>query len=155
MPNGSEKKEVAIRPPAPETQSLNGKQWRPDQVDPELANLAMAKILVEKMGSPSILNKNFVVRYGIFNAINHTSDNKTGYDASLRLAVYREVAAQSVNIDGVYFEKVWAFLMKPKYIINGMNGMPNQFDQEKGESIVGRFVNWIRGGKKNEQPNNS
>lgn len=134
--------------------SLNGKQWRPDQVDPELANLAMAKLLVEKMGTPSILNKNFVVRYGIFNAINHSPENPTGYDSSLRLAVYREVSSQSVNIDGVYFEKVWAFLMKPKYIINGMNGMPNQFDQEKGESIVGRFVNWIRGGKKNEQSAN-
>jgi len=174
------KNEVATRPPPPVTTQLNGGQYKPEQLDPELANLAMARLLVEKSGTPSILNKKQIVRYGIFNALNHvpptylkisdeyqdtegihpavydqvSKGNPTGYDSSLRLAVYREVAAQSINEGGKYFEKVWAFLMKPKYVINGMTMGPGMQDEEKKESLAGRFMNWWRGGK-NEQSNNS
>lgn len=182
MTGKDEKKEVATRPPSPGTSQVNGGQYRPEDLDPELKNLAMARVLVDKMGSPSILNNRFVVRYGIYNALNHipatrrkTRDaftdiedfyhpaeyevlnrgNPTGYDCSLRLAVYREVAAQSVNIDGRYFEKIWAYLMKPKYVISGMNMGPYPMEEENKESLAGRFINWLRGGKKNEQPNNS
>jgi hypothetical protein len=175
------KNEVATRPPPPGTTQLNGGQYKPEQLDPELANLAMARMLVEKSGTPSILTKKQIVRYGIFNALNHvppkyrqisdeykdaegihpaeyeviSKGNPTGYDSSLRLSVYREVAAQSINEGGKYFEKAWAFLMKPKYVINGMTMGPGMQDEEKKESLAGRFMNWWRGGGKNEQSTNS
>jgi hypothetical protein len=165
------KKEIAIRPPSPGATQTNGGQWRPEQLDPELANLAMAKLLVEKMGTPSIVNKQFIVRKAIFKALNHIpkqyekidadtfividKGNPTGYDSSLRLAVYNEAERGSVNIDGQYFEKAWAFLMKPKYIINAAAGQPGQFEEEKGESIAGRIMNWFKGGKKDERNSNS
>jgi hypothetical protein len=172
-----EKKEIAIRPPSPGTMQNNSGQWKPEQLDPELANLAMARLLVEKMGTPSIVNKQFIVRKAIFKALNHipkkyeeitteednavvlkciNKGNPTGYDSTLRLLVYDYAEQGSVNIDGQYFEKAWQFLMKPKYVISGALGMPGQFEEDKGESIAGRIMNWFRGGKKNEQrPNNS
>jgi len=160
--------QLAARPQSPTPQERNGNGVRPYELDPELAQIKIAEILIGKMGTPAVISRPFVVRYGLFHALNHvypvydTRDghqisvgNSTGYDASLRLHVYREVAAQSVNIDGRYFNNVWAYLMKPKYIIQGMNGMPTQFEDDKKESIAGRIMNWFRGGKKNEQSNNS
>jgi len=164
MTKEPEKKEIAIRPPSPGLQSNNSGQWRPEQLDPELANIAMAKLLVEKMGTPSIVNKKFIVRKAIFRALNHipkkydkisddvfalvSPGNPTGYDSTLRLLVYDYSEAGSVNIDGQYFEKAWQFLMKPKYVISGALGMPGQFEEDKGESIAGRIMGWLRGGKK-------
>lgn len=167
MTKEPEKKEIAIRPPSPGSSQTNNNQWKPEQLDPELANLAMAKLLVEKMGTPSIVNKQFIVRKALFKALNHIpkkyemidpdtfavidKGNPTGYDSTLRLMVYDYAEQGSVNIDGQYFEKAWAFLMKPKYIINGMAGQPGQFQEEEGESIAGRILNWFKGGKKNER----
>lgn len=160
--------QLTARPQSPTPQDRNGNGVRPYELDPELAQIKIAEILIGKMGTPAVISRPFVVRYGLFHALNHvheeydtrdghriTAENKTGYDASLRLHVYREVAAQSVNIDGRYFNNVWAYLMKPKYIIQGMNGMPTQFEDDQRESIAGRIINWFRGGKKNEQSNNS
>jgi len=160
--------QLAARPQSPTPQDRNGNGVRPYELDPELAQIKIAEILIGKMGTPAVISRPFVVRYGLFHALNHvdpeydtrdghriSAGNSTGYDASLRLHVYREVAAQSVNIDGRYFNNVWAYLMKPKYIIQGMNGMPTQFEDDKKESIAGRIMNWFRGGKKNEQSNNS
>ena len=174
-----EKRGTIERPKSPDITSKTIEQWNPEQLNPDLANLAMARILVDKMGTPSIVNKQFVVRKAVFEALNHipgeyrvlkpayqdddgfwipaevleiSKGNITGYDSSLRIKVYREAEKGSVNIEGRYFEKIWAFLMKPKYIINSVGGMPGQFgEEEKGESLIGRAWNWFRGGKKTEQ----
>lgn len=155
---------IATRPASPSTTERAGSGLRPYELDPELAQIRLAEIMIGKLGTPAVVSKPFVVRYGIFHALNHTlplfrdidgqlkmvdPGNETGYDCSLRLHVYRQVAAQSVNVDGAYFNDFWAYLMKPKYIINGMNGQPNQFDDEK-ESIAGRIMGFFRGGKKND-----
>jgi hypothetical protein len=169
-----ERKEVAARPSSPGITAKTIEQWKPAELDPELANLAMAKLLVEKLGTPSRIKKEFIVRKAIFTALNHipatyqeiapvceneegykgpaiwneiNKGNPTGYDSSLRLEVYRQAELGSVNENGIYFDRVWAFLMKPKYILSGMAGMPVQ-EEEKGESLFGRAVNWLRGGKK-------
>jgi hypothetical protein len=157
---------IAIRPASPTPGDRGSNGIRPYELDPELAQIKIAEILIGKMGTPAVISRPFVVRYGLFHALNHTEDlfneagilvhpgNKTGYDSSLRLQVYRKVAAESVNIDGRYFNNVWAYLMKPKYIIQGMSMMPNQFEDDKKESVVGRVMNFFRGGgKKNEQSN--
>ena len=170
-----DRKEVNARPASPGISTKTIEQWKPAELDPELANLAMAKLLVEKLGTPSRLKKEFIVRKAIFTALNHipqtyeeiepscenedgfkgpaiwreiNKGNPTGYDSSLRLEVYRYSKLGSVNEDGIYFDRVWAFLMKPKYIINGMAGMGGMQEENKGESLFGRAVNWIRGGKK-------
>jgi hypothetical protein len=180
-----DRKEIVARPSSPGITSKTIEQWKPAELDPELANLAMAKLLVEKLGTPSRIKKEFIVRKAIFKALNHIPDeyseipleksdldnmfvdrnpimlkkirsgNPTGYDSSLRLQVYDSAELGSVNEDGLYFDRVWAFLMKPKYIINGMAGMGGLQEEEKGESLIGRAINWFRGGKKNAgSPNN-
>lgn len=177
-----ERKEVATRPASPGITTKTLEQWKPEQLDPELANLAMAKMLVDKLGTPSRVKKEFIVRKAIFTALNHIPatyeevepacmndegmrgpaiwnvvhpGNPTGYDSSLRLEVYRNAELGSVNEDGIYFDRAWAFLMKPKYIINGMAGMGGLQEEEKGESLIGRAVNWFRGGKKNANNGNN
>jgi hypothetical protein len=179
MPKESQdRKEVAARPVSPGITTKTLEQWKPAELDPELANLAMAKLLVEKLGTPSRIKKEFIVRKAIFTALNHIpatyqeiapacenedgfkgpaiwneieKGNPTGYDSSLRLEVYRHAELGSVNEDGIYFDRVWAFLMKPKYIINGMAGMGGLQEEEKGESLIGRAVNWFKGRKSNNE----
>jgi len=168
-----ERKEIAARPGSPSITTKTIEQWNPAELNPDLANLAMAKLLVEKLGTPSRIKKEFIVRKAVFTALNHipatlqevipaneyepavlniiNPGNPTGYDSSLRLEVYRCAELGSVNEDGIYFDRVWAFLMKPRYIINGMAGMGGLQESEKGESLIGRAINWFRGGKKTTQ----
>lgn len=177
MPKEQERKEIAARPPPPGITNKTIEQWKPSEIDPELANLAMAKVLVDKLGTPSRVKKEFIVRKAVFTALNHVPatlqevipatetepavlnvinpGNPTGYDSSLRLEVYRCAELGSVNEDGIYFDRVWAFLMKPKYIINGMAGMGALQEEEQGESLFSRAVNWFRGGKKNGSTTNN
>jgi hypothetical protein len=135
----------------------------PWQLDPELAQLKLAELMIEKLGTPSIINKKFIVRYGIWTALNHRDPvydnntgilldpgNPTGIDCTLRLKVYEKVAAQSINENGEYFRSYWAFMMKPKYIIQGNVGQP--IEQEEKQSLIGRAIGWFTGGnKKNAQ----
>jgi hypothetical protein len=122
---------------------------KPWEHDPELAQLKMAETMVERLGEPSIQTKEFTVAYSILTATNHTTEHPTGFDTSILINVLEQHAKQSVNRDGLYFRNYWAYMMKPKYIIQG-NMAPGAMEEEK-QSIAGRFVNWIRGGKKNEQ----
>lgn len=140
------------RPESPSAQYHNAGKYTPDQCDPDLASAKMAGELVAKLGTPSIISKKFAVRYGIFKSLNHTAENPTGYDSSLRLKLYEDIAAHSVNIDGRYFERVWAYLMKPKYVISGTPFGNNAFEDEK-KSGLSRLIGWIRGEKSNDTNN--
>ena len=139
----------------PERSSSQGTQtgnYRPDQLNPELAAARQADILIEQAGAPMILDKKFVVWQGIFTGLNHTEKNKTGYDASIRMAIYGSVGKNSVNIGGRYFEKVWSFpWIKAAQIYPGMMG--NGFEKpEEGQSAISRLWGWITG--KNKQQSN-
>jgi hypothetical protein len=114
---------------------------KPYELDAELAQLKMAELMIQQLPRPSKVSKAFIVRKGIFESLNHTEQNQTGYDCSLRLKLYDQFALQSVNEEGMYFERFWAFMMKPKYIINGMQ----QGQPEEKESLIGRAVGWFRG----------
>ncbi len=127
-------------PPSPSAGNQYGTGFRPEELNPELATAKMAEKLIDKLGAPAILNKAFVVRYGIFSGLNHTEGNKTGYNCSMRLSVYESVAHNSVNISGAYFEKLWAYLMKPKFIIQGM--APQSFDQPDEQK--GGLMSWVK-----------
>jgi hypothetical protein len=134
-----------ISRPAAAGGSLNGgKNLSPSDVNADLKNLEMTEGLTKALGIPSVVSKPFVVRYGIFSGLNHTPTNKTGYDCSMRLAVYENVGRNSVNINGAYFEKFWAYLMKPKYVIQGMPGQTG-FEDEK-ESWLDKIRGWVQGG---------
>lgn len=143
--------ETPIIPPSPGVTGRSGGAWLPEQIDPELANFAMARILVDKLGAPSKINKLFIGRNAIYKALNHTPENPTGFDTSLRLAVYVWIEAGSVNENGMYFDRLWAFLMKPKFIINALQ-QPGQYNQEEPKRSLwdrtgGRLFG---GGDKNE-----
>ena len=140
--------------PAPSAESGRGNTYSPDELNPDLASSKMARDLVNMMGSPSIISTPFVVRFGIFSGINHSPTNPTGYDCSMRLAVYKMVARESVNVNGAYFEKVWQYLMKPKMIIQGM---PSQqaFQEEEKTSLWDRTIGRLLGGKKNDTNNDN
>ena len=151
MTKQPEQQSAAMRPASPGIVDRGASGVKPWELDPDLAAAKLAENLINKLGTPSIISKKFAVRYGIFHALNHQRGfNETGYDSSIRLAVYRQVAAQSVNVDGEYFRNTFALLMKPKYILQGGVMMPGQFQEEQKESIFGKIVNWFRGGKKNE-----
>lgn len=176
-------------------QKNHDEMWR---LDPELMQLHIANVMIEKMGTPSVLEKQFAVRYGIFTAINHSYSeydedklshaliiinakayvakmerqkwmdenqlecrelikkalvklgNETGYDSSLRIAVYEKYAANSINENGLYFHNFWAWLNKPKYIIQGNAATMGMPQEEEKQSIVGKIFGWLRGGKKND-----
>lgn len=137
-------------PPDKSAKDIKGSStYRPDQLDAELAAAAMANDMVNRLGTPSIVSKKFVVYQGIWQGLNHTVENQTGYDSSLRIAIYNKVAGQSVNVDGKYFDSFWTFMNKPKFIMSGMM-QPGEFEKEQ-PSMLERIGDFIRG-KKREEP---
>lgn len=165
MIKDKETTQLSPRPASPSPGERNGKGIQPYELDSELAQLKLVENAIQKMPAMAIVTKPFIVRQGIFTALNHVPmwdgmiggmhvvevGNPTGYDSTLRLAVYGHVARHSVNVDGEYFHSFWAFAMKPKMIIQGMNAMGQPMEQEQGESIFGKMVKWFRGGKKDGQ----
>jgi hypothetical protein len=167
-----EKQEVRIapRPASPNPAERNGSGIRPYELDPELAQIRLAELMIGKLGTPSDISAPFVVRHAIFKSLNHRPPlyrlvegqevmvdlgNNTGYDCSLRLEVYNHAERGSVNRDGHYFNNFWAYLMKPKYIINGAGIQGGPLEKDEGQSIVGRVVGWFRGGKKDANNGNN
>jgi hypothetical protein len=120
---------------------------KPYELDAELAQLKLAELMIQRLPCPSKVNKAFIARKAIWEALNDTGGNQTGYDCSIRIRLYDQFALQSVNEEGMYFERFWAFMMKPKYIINGMA----QQQPEEKQSIIGRAVGWLRGKPKEPQ----
>lgn len=134
-------------PDSPKAGENSGPAFTPDQLNPDLAAAKLVQEVVSKLGTPSIISKKFAVRNGIWKALNHTSENMTGYDCSLRIMLYDQVAANSVNIDGKYFERLWAYLMKPKYTIMGTPFGESPFEEEK-QSGFSRLAAWLTGNGK-------
>jgi hypothetical protein len=141
---------IAVRPASP-IPSRGTASILPYELDPELAQLKIVELMVNRLPLPTIVSKPYIVRYGIFSALNHTANNRTGYDCSTRLHVYEKVGAHSINIEGEYFRSFWAWANKPKFVLSGNVGMPGQFEEPK-EGVLSRLVNWIRGGNKNQTP---
>ena len=141
------------KPESPSAVRQSTGQYRPDELNPDLAAARMADELVKRLGKPSIISKKFAVRYGIFRGLNHIDkENETGYDCSMRIKVYDEVSNNSVNIDGKYFERIFAYLMKPKYVINGAPFGQSAFEDEK-QTLFERLMGW--GKPKNDSGNNN
>lgn len=192
-------------PQAPSAARNTLEALRPEDYNPDIAAAKMAQELVKQMGAPAVLSKEFVVRKGIWEGLNHREPvwdkdklriiseeieiranaakkaspteyilsnlppkdfwiaqhrteyeamcktalidpgNRTGYDCSLRIAIYNNVAKNSVNIDGKYFMSIWQYLMKPKYTIIQPGQMPtNSFDEQP--TLGRRIWNKLTGG---------
>lgn len=144
-----------MKPRSPSAiETKNGKsELRPQDYNPELAEKKMVEGLIEKMGSPTVVSREFVVYHGIWKALNHTRTKRTGYDCSLRLELYEHVGKESVNIDGRYFEKVWAFFLKPTYVLQGMPSAQNAFSDDDRPTLFRRIIDKLRGGSTNGQNN--
>ena len=113
-----------------------------------MAAAVMATDMVKRLGTPSIISKKFVVYSGIWQALNHTEENQTGYDTTIRQLVYKKVAEMSVNVDGKYFDSFWQFMMKPKYVLTG-TPMQGQFEKPE-PGFIQRTLDWVRGRKTEE-----
>lgn len=150
MSKEQQQKIEVIRPELPGKENKSAGTTRPYEWDPELAQLKIVEMMVNRLPLPTIVSKPYVVRYGIYSALNSTKDNYTGYDCSDRLRVYEKVGAESINVLGEYFRSFWAWANKPKYVLMGNAGMPGQFEEKK-EGIVSRIINWLRPGNK-QQP---
>ena len=138
----------------PRSSPEGAKDIKPSDYMADMAQAKMAEMLIAKMGTPSIVSKPFVVWSGIWDALNDSPDNRTYLDTSLHCAIYRNVAKNSVNVDGRYFDRAWAYLCTPTYVITQNTGVPaNSFDQNQGG-----LINWIKsklgGGNKQEAPRN-
>jgi hypothetical protein len=128
------------RPPAVTT--------NPADFDADLQSLEMAKDLLKGLDKPSEITKNFAARKALYTALNHTKDNPTGYDSTLRLALYASYEKSSLNVDAKLFNSFMAFLMKPKMIIQGLpSGQPQQAEPGFLSRAFGRLT-----GKSQPQP---
>lgn len=146
MPREISEMKVAVRPASPTPENRGIGSVRPFELDPELAQLKIVELMVNRLPLPTIVSKPYIVRLGIFSALNHTATNPTGYDCSTRLLVYEKVGAHSINIDGEYFRSFWSWANKPKFVLSGNVGMPGQFEEQR-EGILSRVVSWFRGNK--------
>jgi hypothetical protein len=133
---------------------VNTKMQRVDW-DPDMAAADMARDLVSRMGTPTILTQRFVVWHGIVRALNDSDENPTGLDTSLRLEIYDHAAKNSVNVNGQYFFEVWKYLNRPKIIVTQPGMMPGSAMEDEQPSLGRRIINKITGGGNNGKPNNS
>ena len=131
--------QVTGRQPAPSARDQGNSAYRPDELNADLGAQKMLSDMVNKLGTPTIITKRFSVWKGISESLTESGI----YDASLRVALYRKVELNSVNVNGTYFERFWAAAMKPKYNIMGM---PFGQQEEEKESLIGRAISWWRGG---------
>jgi hypothetical protein len=132
-----------IRPESPGSSAI--KERARDQTgwgDPDLEAMAMIKDMLKAIDTPSDITKPFAVRKSIYTALNHTVDNPTGYDASLRIKLYSNYEKTSLNVSAKLFNSFMAFLMKPKMIIQGL---PTAAPGANEPGFFGRIINRVTG----------
>lgn len=139
--------EAQKRPEPSPVNTGKHREYAPADLNPELALTEIAKGTIKDLGTPTVIKQNFSVWHGICRAL----QDGGVYDCSLRLQLYDHVAANSVNISGKYFERFWAFLMKPKYVIQGI---PFGEKEEEKKNIIQRMFGWWRGGNSSDTNSN-
>lgn len=134
-----------VRPKAPSSTDDQSRGYSPEQLNPELAQAAMARDLIGKWPIPTFISKKFAVFQGMYRGLNHTEDNKTYFNCEMRLAIYQQVGHQSVNIDGRLFTSIFTYLNKPKLVLQGVNQLASGFEEEK-PGFFASLINRFRGG---------
>ena len=115
---------------------------KPEDYNPDMAAASLARDLVNKLPTPAIDTRKFTIIHGLMQSMKHSDENKTYVDTTLIIELMDRVSEKSVNVDGKYFQNLFAYLMKPKYIIQGM---PNTPMEEQKPGLVSRFFGWVRG----------
>jgi len=133
--------EEIVRRKSPDTTSTES-GYKPEDYNPEMAAASLAKDLVAKLPTPAIDTRKFTIIHGLMKSLNHTEKNKTYLDTTLMVELMDRVSEKSVNVDGKYFTSLFAYLMKPKYIIQGM---PTQPIEENKPGLLSRIWAGIRG----------
>lgn len=143
----------AIVPASPTAEPKTGSNFQPHELNPELAAAKLAEKLVERMGDPTIVSQKFVVWQGIWEGLNNTKENPTGYNCQMKVSLYAHIGKNSVNVDGKYFERLFAYLMKPKYVITQPTGLPGNAFQDDEPGFFRGLWNRFTGAGKKEEPN--
>jgi hypothetical protein len=130
------------RPQSPGSSTIKNTTTSPSDLDPDLAAMGMIKDLLIKVDTPSDITKQFAVRKALYSALNHSENNPTGYDASLRINLYASYEKSSLNISAKLFNSFMAFLMKPKMIIQGLPTSPAGANEP---GMIGRIINRVTG----------
>ena len=133
---------TASRPESPSSKTIQQTGFKPADLDPDLQTLAMVDNMRKELDPPSEISKPFAVRKALYTALNHTKDNPTGYDATLRLSVFASYEKSSLNIDAKFFNSFMAFLMKPKMIIQGLPQAQQPTDEP---GFFSRMIARLRG----------
>jgi hypothetical protein len=149
-----------IRQQSPATQTGAQNQYRPDELNAELAAAALARELVAKWPKPTISSKKFTVIHGLMLSLNHKEPvlnpdgsikekgNPTYLDVSPLIELMDRVDEKSVNVEGKLFTNIFAYLMHPKYIIQGMPQAGVTEEEKPG--IVSRIIGGITGRNKTQ-----
>lgn len=136
--------QIAPSPPAPTAQRGSTTVLRPEDYNPELAKATMAKEFFHELAPFMVVSKKFVVYHGLFKALNHTEQNRTGFDCSLRLAAYDNIGRRTPNIDGKSFDAAITYLSSAMVNINQIpQQTQNQFNNEPG--FFRRVLNRVTG----------
>lgn len=139
--------EDIVRPKPPSASDRLPTTFRPDELNADLAAATLAKDLMNKLPTPSIDTRKFTIIHGLMKSLNHIDGkNPTYIDTSLLVSLMDRVSEASVNVDGTLLNSIFAYLMKPKYIIQGMPSAPNAAEEKPG--ILQRLFGW---GKSTQQ----
>lgn len=152
----AEKEKVPMieSPPPPSATRTAVTSLRPEDYSPELAKAKLAQSFFEKLAPFMIVSKKFVVYHGIWKGLNHTQDNKTGYNCSLRLVIYDAVGKGTPNIDGRSFDAAGTYLSSATVVVNQITPQSaSTFNTEPGffERVKNRIFG---GGETNAKPDN-
>ena len=123
--------------------SSHGNAPKMEEINPEMAQAAMIRDLLQKLPVPAIDSKKFTVFYGMMKSINHEEGNQTFIDTSLLCRLFHEIEHNSVNENGSLFNAIWAYANHPTMVLTGM---PQMAKEEEKQGLIARGINWIRGG---------
>ena len=130
-----------IKPPSVSDQSQ--RTIRPEDSNPEMAAAAMLRELLKKWPAPAISSKKFTVIHGLMISLNHVDgSNHTYLDTSRLVSLMDCVEHKSVNEDGFLPKNLFAYLMHPTYIIQGMPQLGQMQEQKPGiiSSLWGKIT---------------
>lgn len=147
-----------IRQQSPSASEDTQNQYRPDELNPDLAAATLVKDLIYEWPKPAIDTRKFTIIHGLMQSLNHRDPkgedpgNITYIDTSLLVELMDRVSEKSVNVDGKLFNNIFAYLMHPNYIIQGM---PQAIvPQEDKPSILSRLWGGVTGKGQSQQNGN-
>lgn len=131
-----------VRPDSPSIAGNQQTTWKPEDLNPDLAAIAMAREYTKRWPTPTVINEKHATFQGLWTGINHCDENKTYFDCSLRIRTFEQVGILSVNKSGKLFNSLFAYWMKPNYIIQGM---PNMQQEEEKPGMISRIWGKLTG----------